>query len=127
MVDDVKAMVTDLVKPEIREHIVGLAEVKEVFRASKVGEVAGCMVIEGTARRNLPIRVLRDSVVIYEVNWSPCVASRKMCRRLRSAVNAASASKTTRTYKLATRLRFERHTGEGGVNGLPSWGAVGAS
>ena len=55
-----------MLSPEIREEITGLAEVREVFRSSKLGAVAGCMVIEGDVKRNNPIRVLRDNVVIYE-------------------------------------------------------------
>ena len=52
--------------PEIRETIVGVAQVREVFRSSKFGVVAGCLVTEGTVKRNNPIRVLRDNVVIFE-------------------------------------------------------------
>ncbi|MDH3419194.1 MAG: translation initiation factor IF-2 [Gammaproteobacteria bacterium] len=66
VIDDVKAAVSGLLKPEIREQIVGLAEVREVFRSPKLGNIAGCMVIDGFVRRALPIRVLRDNVVIYE-------------------------------------------------------------
>ncbi|MDF1529401.1 MAG: translation initiation factor IF-2, partial [Sedimenticola sp.] len=55
-----------LLSPEVREEIVGLAEVRDVFRSSKLGAIAGCMVVEGTVKRNLPIRVLRENVVIYE-------------------------------------------------------------
>ncbi len=65
-IDDVKAAISGLLAPEVREQIVGLAEVREVFRSPKFGQVAGCMVTEGTVRRNSPIRVLRDNVVIYE-------------------------------------------------------------
>jgi len=65
-IDDVKAAVSGLLKPEIREQIVGLAEVREVFRSPKLGDIAGCMVADGFVRRALPIRVLRDNVVIYE-------------------------------------------------------------
>jgi len=65
-IDDIKAAVTGMLSPEIREQIVGLAEVREVFRSPKFGNVAGCMVIDGYVRRSNPIRVLRDSVVIYE-------------------------------------------------------------
>ncbi|MGH6693421.1 MAG: translation initiation factor IF-2, partial [Gammaproteobacteria bacterium] len=65
-IDDVKLAIAGLVKPEIKEQIVGLAEVREVFRSSKFGTVAGCMVIDGYVRRNNPIRVLRDNVVIFE-------------------------------------------------------------
>ncbi|MEL7311501.1 MAG: translation initiation factor IF-2 [Pseudomonadota bacterium] len=65
-IDDVKAAVSGLLSPEVREQIVGLAEVREVFRSPKLGNVAGCMVADGYVRRSLPIRVLRDNVVIYE-------------------------------------------------------------
>ncbi|MEO1582052.1 MAG: translation initiation factor IF-2 [Pseudomonadota bacterium] len=65
-IDDVKAAVSGLLSPEVREQIVGLAEVREVFRSPKLGNVAGCMVADGYVKRSLPIRVLRDNVVIYE-------------------------------------------------------------
>jgi len=65
-IDDVKAAILGMLSPEIREQIVGLAEVREVFRSPKLGAIAGCMVTEGLVRRNNPIRVLRDNVVIYE-------------------------------------------------------------
>jgi len=65
-IDDVKAAISGLLAPEIRENIIGLAEVRDVFRSPKFGQVAGCMVTEGLVRRNSPIRVLRDNVVIYE-------------------------------------------------------------
>ncbi|MGD8977965.1 MAG: EF-Tu/IF-2/RF-3 family GTPase, partial [Gammaproteobacteria bacterium] len=55
-----------MLSPEIREQIVGLAEVRDVFRSPKLGAIAGCMVVDGLVRRNNPIRVLRDNVVIYE-------------------------------------------------------------
>jgi translation initiation factor IF-2 len=65
-IDDVKVMMSGLLAPEVREQIVGVALVQEVFRSSKFGVVAGCLVTEGTVKRNNPIRVLRDSVVIFE-------------------------------------------------------------
>ena len=65
-IDDVKAALTGLLAPEIRENIVGLAEVKEVFTSPKLGDIAGCIVTEGYVKRSNPIRVLRDNVVIYE-------------------------------------------------------------
>jgi translation initiation factor IF-2 len=65
-IDDVKQMMTGLLQPEIKEQIVGVAQVREVFRSSKFGVVAGCLVTEGVVRRNNPIRVLRDNVVIFE-------------------------------------------------------------
>jgi translation initiation factor IF-2 len=65
-IDDVKQMMSGMLKPEIKETIVGVAQVREVFRSSKFGVVAGCLVTEGLVKRNNPIRVLRDNVVIFE-------------------------------------------------------------
>ena len=65
-IDDVKQAISGMLKPELREQIVGLAEVREVFRSSKLGAIAGCLVVEGYVKRNLPIRVLRSNVVIFE-------------------------------------------------------------
>ncbi|MFZ2727043.1 MAG: translation initiation factor IF-2 [Methylococcaceae bacterium] len=65
-IDEVKKAMSGMLAPEIKEHIVGLAEVRDVFRSPKFGAIAGCMVIDGFVKRNLPIRVLRNNVVIYE-------------------------------------------------------------
>jgi translation initiation factor IF-2 len=65
-IDDVKAMMSGMLAPEIKEQIVGIAQVREVFRSSKFGVVSGCLVTEGAVKRNNPIRVLRDNVVIFE-------------------------------------------------------------
>jgi translation initiation factor IF-2 len=65
-IDDVKQRMSGLLSPEVREQIVGTAEVRDVFRSSKFGVVAGCLVVEGAVKRNNPIRVLRDNVVIFE-------------------------------------------------------------
>lgn len=65
-IDEVKKAISGMLAPEIREQIVGLAEVRDVFKSPKFGAVAGCMVIDGYVKRNLPIRVLRNNVVIYE-------------------------------------------------------------
>jgi translation initiation factor IF-2 len=66
MIDDVKDALSGMLAPELREQIVGIAQVREVFRSPKLGLIAGCMVIEGTIYRNKLIRVLRDNVVIFE-------------------------------------------------------------
>jgi len=66
VIDDVKKAISGLLSPLIKEEIIGLAEVRDVFRSSKFGAVAGSMVIEGVVKRKNPIRVLRDNVVIYE-------------------------------------------------------------
>jgi translation initiation factor IF-2 len=65
-VDEVKAAMTGMLKPTIKEQLLGLAEVRDVFRSPKFGAVAGCYVLEGLVKRNRPIRVLRDNVVIFE-------------------------------------------------------------
>ena len=65
-IDDIKLAIGGMLGPEIREEIIGLAEVKDVFRSSKFGTVAGCMVTEGAIRKTSPVRVLRESVVIHE-------------------------------------------------------------
>jgi translation initiation factor IF-2 len=65
-IDHVKAALSGMLSPEVSENIIGLAEVRDVFRAPKIGAIAGCMVVEGVVRRSAPIRVLRDNVVIFE-------------------------------------------------------------
>lgn len=65
-IDDVKMAISGLLTPELREEIIGLAQVKEVFKSSKMGAVAGTQVMEGSIKRGNPIRVLRDNIVIYE-------------------------------------------------------------
>jgi len=66
IIDDIKKAMSGLLSPEMREEILGVADVRDVFRSSKFGAVAGCRVVEGTIYRNKPIRVLRDDIVIYE-------------------------------------------------------------
>ncbi|MBB1488093.1 translation initiation factor IF-2 [Oceanospirillum sediminis] len=66
LIDHVKQAMTGMLAPEFKEEIVGIAEVRDVFRSPKLGAIAGCMVVEGTVYRNKKIRVLRDNVVIYE-------------------------------------------------------------
>jgi translation initiation factor IF-2 len=66
LIDDVKKALSGLLSPEVTEEIIGLAEVRDVFRSSKFGAIAGCMVTEGVVKRNNPIRVLRNHVVVFE-------------------------------------------------------------
>ncbi|MGR6036516.1 MAG: translation initiation factor IF-2 [Candidatus Nitrosoglobus sp.] len=65
-IDEVKQALTGMLEPEYRESIIGLARVDDVFRSPKFGAIAGCLVVEGAIRRNSPIRVLRDNIVIFE-------------------------------------------------------------
>ena len=66
VIDDVKAAMNGLLSPEVREQIIGVAEVKEVFRSPGFGDIAGCIVSSGIVRKSNPIRVLRENIVIYE-------------------------------------------------------------
>ena len=66
LVDDVKKAASGLLSAEVREHFIGYAEIKEVFKVSGVGKVAGCLVTDGVARRSAGVRLLRDNVVIHE-------------------------------------------------------------
>ncbi len=66
LVDDIKAAASGLLSAEIRENFIGYAEIKEVFKVSNIGKVAGCIVTEGVARRSAGVRLLRDNVVIHE-------------------------------------------------------------
>ena len=64
--DDVKAALSGMLTPEKKESVLGMVEVRQVFKISKVGTVAGCMVLEGLVRRSAKVRVLRDNVVIHD-------------------------------------------------------------
>ena len=66
LIDEVRRAMTGMLAPEFKENIIGLAEVRDVFRSPKFGAVAGCMVVDGNVKRNNPIRVLRENVVIFE-------------------------------------------------------------
>jgi translation initiation factor IF-2 len=65
-IEELKSAISGMLKPEVQERIIGLAEVRDVFKSSKLGQIAGCLVVEGAVRRRNPIRVLRNNVVIYE-------------------------------------------------------------
>ncbi|MCU4676746.1 translation initiation factor IF-2 [Catenovulum sp. 2E275] len=66
LIDEVKKAMSGMLDPEFKQEIIGLAEVRDVFKSPKIGAIAGCMVTEGVIKRNNPIRVLRDNIVIYE-------------------------------------------------------------
>jgi translation initiation factor IF-2 len=68
VIDDIRAAMVGMLAPEIKENILGLVEVREVFRAPKIGSIAGCFVLEGIVRRNAKVRILRDNTVIFDGN-----------------------------------------------------------
>jgi translation initiation factor IF-2 len=108
-IDDVKAAVTGLLAPEIRENIVGLAEVKEVFSSPKLGDIAGSIVTEGYVKRANPIRVLRDNVVIYEGELESLRRFKDIVNEVRSGTECGIGVKNYNDVKVGDQIEcFER-------------------
>lgn len=108
-IDDVKAAIIGLLAPEIRERIVGLAEVKEVFRSPKFGDVAGCIVSEGLVKRANPIRVLRDNVVIFEGELESLRRFKDDVNEVRSGTECGIGVKNYNDVKIGDQIEcFER-------------------
>jgi translation initiation factor IF-2 len=108
-IDDVKAAVTGLLAPEIRENIVGLAEVKEVFSSPKLGDIAGSIVTEGYVKRSLPIRVLRENVVIYEGELESLRRFKDDVNEVRSGTECGIGVKNYNDVKVGDQIEcFER-------------------
>jgi translation initiation factor IF-2 len=105
LIDDVKQAISGMLSPIVTEEIIGLAEVRDVFRSSKFGAIAGCMVVDGVIKRNNPIRVLRDNVVVYEGALESLRRFKDDVPRSSPVPSAVSASRTTTTYSPATRSR----------------------
>jgi len=108
-IDDVKAAVSGLLAPEIRENIVGLAEVKEIFTSPKLGNIAGCIVTEGYVKRSNPIRVLRDNVVIYEGELESLRRFKDDVNEVKSGTECGIGVKNYNDVKLGDQIEcFER-------------------
>ncbi len=108
-IDDVKAAINGMLAPEIREQIVGIAQVREVFRSPKFGAVAGCIVTEGAVRRNNPIRVLRDNVVIYEGELESLRRFKDDVNEVKSGVECGIGVKNYNDVKAGDQIEcFER-------------------
>ncbi|MEX2495314.1 MAG: translation initiation factor IF-2 [Woeseia sp.] len=108
-IDDVKAALTGLLRPEIRENIVGLAEVKEVFTSPKLGNIAGCIVAEGYVKRANPIRVLRDNVVIYEGELESLRRFKDNVNEVRAGTECGIGVKNYNDVKVGDQIEcFER-------------------
>ena len=109
VLDDVKAIVSGLMAPEIREQIIGLAEVREVFRSPKFGDIAGCIVTSGSVRLRSPIRVLRDDVVIYEGELESLRRFKDEVKEVRSGVECGIGVKHYKNVRIGDRIEaFER-------------------
>lgn len=109
VINDVKKAVSGLLEPEIREQITGIAEVKEVFRSPKMGDIAGCLVISGSVRRSNPIRVLRDNVVIYEGELESLRRFKDDVNEVRSGTECGIGVKNYNEIKVGDQIEvFER-------------------
>jgi translation initiation factor IF-2 len=109
LIDEVKQALVGMLKPEFREQIIGLAEVRDVFKSPKFGAVAGSIVTEGVVRRNQPIRVLRDNVVIYEGELESLRRFMDDVSEVRSGTECGIAVKNYNDVKVGDQIEvFER-------------------
>jgi translation initiation factor IF-2 len=109
VIDQVKQVATGLLGTEIREEIIGVAQVREVFRSSKFGQIAGCMVIEGNVKRNKPIRVLRDNVVIFQGELESLRRFKEAVEEVRNGMECGIGVKQYNDVKAGDQIEcFER-------------------
>jgi translation initiation factor IF-2 len=109
VIDDVRKAMIGLLSPELREQIIGVAEVKDVFKSSRFGAVAGCLVNEGVVRRGNPIRVLRDNVVIYEGELESLRRHKDDVDEVRAGTDCGIAVKNYNDVKVGDNIEvFER-------------------
>ena len=110
VIDEVKKALSGMLSPEVKEKIVGLAEVRDVFRSAKLGAVAGCMVIDGYVKRNLPIRVLRNNVVIYEGELESLRRFKDDVNEVRNGMECGIGVKNYNDVKVGDQIEvFERY------------------
>lgn len=109
-IDDVKMAMSGLLSPELREEIIGLAEVKDVFRSSKMGAVAGTQVVEGMIRRGNPIRVLRDNVVVFEGELESLRRHKDDVNEVRAGTECGIAVKNYNDVKAGDQIEVYERT-----------------
>lgn len=113
VIEDIKKLLSGMLEPEVREQFIGLAEVKDVFKSSQFGAVAGCLVIEGTVKRDRPIRVLRDNVVIYEGELESLRRFKDDVKEVRAGTECGIAVKNYNDVKSGDQIEvYERITVE---------------
>jgi len=109
VIDQVKQAASGLLGKEVREEIIGVAQVREVFRSSKFGAVAGCMVIEGTVKRSKPIRVLRDNTVVFQGELESLRRFKELVDEVRNGMECGIAVKQYNDVKVGDQIEcFER-------------------
>ena len=109
-IDDVKSAMSGLLSPELREEIVGIAEVKDVFKSSALGAVAGCHVIDGMVRKGNPIRVLRDNVVVYEGELESLRRHKDDVKEVRAGTECGIAVKNYNDVKVGDQIEVYERT-----------------
>ncbi len=108
-IDDVRGAITGMMKPVVRETITGIAEVRDVFRSSKLGAVAGCLVVDGVVKRANPIRVLRDNVVVFEGELESLRRFKDDVREVKSGVECGIGVKNYNDVQPGDQIEvFER-------------------
>ncbi|PKF70178.1 translation initiation factor IF-2 [Pseudomonas fluvialis] len=109
IIEDVKKALTGMLGSDVRENILGIAEVRDVFRSPKFGAVAGCMVVEGTVHRNRPIRVLREDVVIFEGELESLRRFKDDMSEVRAGMECGIAVKSYNDVKVGDKIEvFEK-------------------
>ncbi|WP_313514005.1 translation initiation factor IF-2 [Pseudomonas sp.] len=109
IIEDVKKALTGMLGSDVRENILGVAEVRDVFRSPKFGAVAGCMVIEGVVHRNRPIRVLREDVVIFEGELESLRRFKDDMSEVRNGMECGIAVKSYNDVKVGDKIEvFEK-------------------
>jgi len=107
LIDEVKSSMTGMLKPIFKDEIIGLAEVRDVFRSPKFGSIAGCMVIDGTVKRSNPIRVLRDNIVIYEGELESLRRFKDDVNEVRSGTECGIGVKNYTDVKVGDQIEFD--------------------
>ena len=109
VIDQVKQVATGMLGMEVREEIIGVAQVRDVFRSSKFGQVAGCMVIEGQVKRNKPIRVLRENVVVFQGELESLRRFKELVDEVRNGMECGIGVKQYNDIKVGDQIEcFER-------------------
>lgn len=110
VIEDARQILGGMLSPELREEILGVAEVRDVFNSPKFGQVAGCMVVEGTVYRNRPIRVLRDNVVIYEGELESLRRYKEDASEVRSGMECGIGVKNYNDVKIGDKIEVYKTT-----------------
>jgi len=104
LIDEVKQAMSGMLAPEFRQEIIGLAQVRDVFKSPKIGAIAGCMVTEGIVKRSSPIRVLRDNIVIYEGELESLRRFKDDAQEVRNGVECGIGVKNYNDVKVGDQI-----------------------